>query len=182
MSQRAKIRAYIETMLKAGVDVGGRVFFARVEPLMMEEIPAVVFSFGGEEVTTDSGDNYQPTEYIRTLKMEVFIQTQTSWDHLDYLAAQVEKTISDDHMLAKLLPGYDPENFDCLCGGISLQSVNPYMLGKEGETPMYGQALTYNVPYKLDIFASKKYDNFDNFQFDIQNAAGVTVIAGEVDL
>lgn len=182
MSQRAKIRAYLETMLKAGVDVGNRVFFARVEPLMMEEIPAVVFSFGGEEVSIDNGDNYQPTEYIRTLKMEVFVQTQNGFDHLDYLGAQVEKTISDDHMLAKSLPGYTPENFNSLCSGISLQSVNPYMVNKEGETPMYGQALTFNVPYRDDLFASKKYDNFDSFEFDIQDAAGVTVIAGEVDL
>lgn len=180
--ERAKIRAYVETLLKNSVDVGDRVFFSRIDPMTQAEYPACVFTFTSESVTSYEGDKYHPQTYLRTLSLEVYVVTLNGWDHLDYLVDQIEKAIASDNMLAKLLPGYNPEDPDRLSAGISLDSQKPYLQGLEGETPFYGAELTFSVPYFQNVIGAKKYDSFESFVFDIQDGSGRTLIAGEVDL
>jgi len=185
MQQRKKIRDYIEAKLKAALPLGGRVFMHRPSPAMIEELPCAFAYFERENIEVLDGDKYNVDRYLRTLVLSVEVATYESLDHVDALAEHVEFLLFQDWFLGKDLTGWDSETTDGLCEGLSLSSCEPYEVVTESSATIYGQKLSFELPYVQDIRSTRKLKKFTGYEFDIVRPEGgvdPVLLSGEVQL
>lgn len=101
--KRAQIRRYITAALKESVDVGGKVYSCRPDPVFLEELPCVLVYYSDEGAETFIGDRYNQKTIERKLRVNVdiwsdqqlnpdvdFRANEDGEDFLDYLGWQVE--------------------------------------------------------------------------------------------
>lgn len=167
MHQRTRIKTYIVDMLKNAVDVGDKVFPNRPSPLFLNEAPCVLVYFGNETVDIESGDKYCAHEYERTVAVHTDILSVESEDHLDFLGEQIEHAFSNDWFLGRNLPGYSETNRIGLSRGITLAGVEPYDINTDSENTIYGQRLTWSVPYIYDNYSNEKLQTWEEYKFEI---------------
>lgn len=183
MHQRAQIRQYVVALLKARVSVGGNVFSNRTDAAQLEELPCVIVSFGGESAEIRCGDLGAIASYDRTLDMKIDVVTSDSEDALDQFAYEIERALFEDWTLERMSASFDPERPDGLTSGLSLTSTTPYTIDTEGEIPIYGLQLSWEVPYITDSTTLEKYEAFAGYKVEFTRTDGVTtdpvLIAGE---
>lgn len=174
MHHRTLLRNYVVEMLKASVDVGDKVFPNRPSRAFIEEAPCLMVYFGNESIEIESGDRYCAHEYNRNMQLKIDILSVEDEDHLDYLAEQIEHAFADDWFLGKGLEGFDADKPTGLSLGVTLSGVDPYSVDTDSELAIYGQTITFNVPYITDIYSDKKMTKFNEYYFEILRADGVT--------
>lgn len=187
MHQRAKIRNYVIALLKKKVSVGGRVFSNRPDPMRLEEFPAVLVGYTGESAEVRDGDRFGPETYGRNLDMLIGVSSTESEDALDQLVYEVERALFEDWTLEKELTGYDPNGESlALCGGLSLKSTVPYTIDSDGELPVYGAWLTWEVPYITSAATLEKFGAFESYSAELvktdDDLPDQILIAAEGDL
>ncbi len=184
---RAEIRRYAVELLKAGVDVGGRVYPNRPSPLFLEELPCVFVFFETEATGIMSGDQYHVREYQRDVQLVVCVvvegnrapgdvsdDDQRGDDFLDYMGHRIEQAFFNDRHFARLLPDFDPNtNLRGLTLGQRLVSTTPYEVDTESERRMLAQDLHWLIPYRTRGYIDKKYKSFEEYKVEITRV-GVT--------
>jgi len=187
MHNRGGIRKYLVDLLKAGVDVGGRVYSGRPSPRFLHQLPCIMISYGPEEIQVISGSEVSPKQYERRFRLNVDIIAQSTVedegsdpeandsaeDTLDELAGATEIALSDDWTLGKRLPNWNPEKGNGLSLGLRIMSTDPYNINNGEEPRMIAHRLTIEVPYETDAYLDKKYRNFAEYRVDI-NRPGYT--------
>ena len=182
--ERSSIRYYAAALLTKELQgVGDKIFMNRPNPVFLEELPCVLIYFEEENVEVISGDNEQPVEYQRNLRLSVDCwaeeqrrddledpnKNQSGEDYLDYLGEQIETIFADDFLFAKLLPGYDPNtNYDGLLMGMRILSVTPYDPNTEGDRKCIAQRLLFEMPYQTSFYKKeRKFKDFSEYLFQI---------------
>lgn len=173
MHHRTLLRKYIVAMLKANVDVDDKVFPNRQDRIFIAEAPCLLVYFGAEPVDIESGDRYCAHEYERNLQIKIDILSLEDEDHLDYLGEQIEQAFAEDWFLGRELEGFDASNPIGLSRGATLASIKPYDVDTDSESKVYGQTITYNVPYITDVYSDEKTTPFGEYKFEIRRTDGV---------
>ena len=191
MHNRGGIRKYLLDLLKAGVDVGGRVYSGRPAPRFLQNLPCILISYGPEEIKVISGSDVSPKQYERRFRLNVDIIAQstvdeeggdpeandTAEDELDELAGAAEIALSDDWTLGKRLPNWNPEEGNGLSLGLRIMSTDPYNIGTDEEPRIIAHRLTIEVPYETDAYLDKKFRNFGEYYMAINRVGydGTTI-------
>ncbi len=196
--ERMHIRHYVTELLKAKIDVGGRVFANRPSKVFADELPIVMVAFASENVAPWVGDARRATVQERELTLHVELLAEEppaanktnpnegceAEDTLDRLSDQVERTLFGDPFLEKNLPNYDPDRLDNegLATGLRLESVDAFDVNTRSEKRVVGQQLTFVLTYVKDVHAKKRLPNFATYSTRIVNSAdsAVTDAEGEV--
>lgn len=181
--KRTLIRKYIIALLKKHVDIGGRVYGNRPDPVFLDELPVCLVHFDNEPAEVLVGDRYSPTTYQRNAILNVdFMVDQTAEPKihpdqedeaetlLDFFSYQTEVALFEDETLARELPGYDPDDVKTHTGltlGMRLISTNPYNVDTESERRIVGQRLQVEIPYETNAYANKRLKTFKSFKADI---------------
>jgi len=164
---RKKIRDYIGSLLTNNVQTGGTVFIERPSPAFIEEVPCVFVYIDRERVEVRYGNKYNPKKYERTLSVCVEIVTFEGLNKIDEVAEEIENLFSYDFFLGRMDAEFDGSKVEGLSEGVSLESVEPYEKVTESMSTLYGQKLTFNVPYIQSLDSTKKFKNFKIGAFDI---------------
>lgn len=183
-SPRKEIRNYVVQLLQQKepngkthiIDVGGRVYAERENPVFKQEVPCVMVYFETEACDIFAGDKYNPREYMRklTLYVDIFVDAGIdpetpaadnceAEDKLDDLAWDIEQLIYEDHTLGQLLKDYDPRNGNGLLEGSHLVNVSPYLVNVAGERKLAAQRMEWALFYRTDAFVQKKQTIFKTF-------------------
>jgi len=184
--QRTVIRRYLVNLLKANIDVAGRVFPNRPSPLFLQELPCVLIHFGQEPAEVIAGDMYSPKQYQRNLRTNIDViteelidpdsllnESQKTEDKMDFLAWQIEQTIFDDWTLGRNLPDYDPEVPNGLTLGMRLVNTEPYIIDDKTERRILANRIQFETPYETDAYKLKRFKDFDEYDMKI-NRVGWT--------
>jgi hypothetical protein len=179
---RTAVREYAVDLVKNNVDVGGRVFANRPDPVFLSELPCALVYFSDEQNDIIGGDTMRPRVYQRNLRLNVDILVeeqlrpntnkalnQAAEDLCDKLADQCERAFFNDHLFAKSLPDYDANtnwNIGLLLGS-RLAATTPYNTDSDGETRIVAQRLQWELPYDTALQGDKKYKNFLSYKADI---------------
>ena len=177
MHLRTAVRKYAVELIKANVDVGERVFPNRPSPIFATETPCVLVYFAAEPMDIIVGDQYNPKEYKRNLRLNIdILDTETVnpaadinknsgvEDILDTLAWQIENAMADDYQFAKNLKGFNPNgNYESLLLGSRIVSTDPYNIDLSGEERIVAQRIQYELPYETPNYLDKKYPYFTDF-------------------
>lgn len=177
MHLRSAVRKYAIKLLKDNVDVGKKVFPNRPSPIFASEVPCILVYFAAEPTDIIVGDQYNPTEYKRNLRLNIDIlnvetvnpaadinENTGVEDILDTLAWEVENAMADDYQFAKNLKGYEPnKQYASLLLGSRIVSTDPYNIDLSGEERIVAQRIQYELPYETPNYLDKKYPYFTDY-------------------
>jgi len=174
MHKRRYIRDRVVKLLKTGIpilgtdplqymklDVGGRVYAQRPEPLFDTEYPIALVYFASETIRDISSAR---DKMDRTVDMNVdLVQMMREGidDELDRLAWQSEIILLADHTL-----GLDEVNW------IELRTVIPYQDNVDGEHPRGITRLTFAVDYWTEMYMPGTLNEFLSFGKEITAQIG----------
>jgi hypothetical protein len=167
-------------MLLDAVDVGGRVFAGRGNsPLLLNELPACMITFAGEDNKMIVGSEFKVKEYQRDLNLVVTLVAEenisdeintsnTAEDKLDYLAEQVERAFFDDWRLSKRLPqSADLHDGEGLSFGHRITSVASYDVDTEGDRRVVALDIRILIPYNSAGYSKAKLKDWLDYKADI---------------
>jgi hypothetical protein len=164
---RIQIRRRVSDRLKATVDVGGRVFTERPEPVFEGEMPVALVYYTNEAIVAV---NAAQDTYDRRLTMNVDLLHKVRQgidDFLDRLAWQVEQTMLEDTTLGDL-DGVD---------NVKLVSSVPLDPDADGEQVAGLTRLTFEIDYHSYVYVPNATDEFLNFgeKIDAPIGDGATI-------
>lgn len=160
MHPRRRIRHKAVELLKAGVDVGGRVYAQRPDPVFDTEYPLVLVYFNDDDV---DGVNAAQDTYDRALMLNVDIVhdvRENIDDILDDLAWQAFIT---------MLQSTDWGN---LIDNIKLTGETPYQKDLEGEQYRGVTRLKFKIEYDMQVFVPNSTAEFKRFGQEIRTPEG----------
>ena len=174
---RTAIRVYAWDMLKAAIDVGGKVYLNRPNPVLTYDCPFATIYFSTETTEVKEGDRYVPQLYERKLGLVIDVcdeqpvdpdKLQRVEDRLDLLARQVEREFSKDIFFQRRLDGYSNEITDPgLIAGLRLVSTIPDSLQLNNDRVLATQSLTFEITYTDEAFVEKKGGIFESYLMQI---------------
>jgi hypothetical protein len=150
---RIQIRRRVSDRLKAGVDVGGRVFTERPTPIFKGEMPVVLVYYVSESIVAV---NSAQDTYDRRLTMNVDLLHKVREgidDFLDKLAWQVEQVMLEDETMGSL------EGVD----NTKLVSSVPLDPDSDGEQIAGLTRLTFEIDYHSYVYVPNAVDEFLEF-------------------
>ena len=180
MHNRTPIRKYVRTLLRSKIpSINNRVWSGRPSPRYLDLLPCILISYGPEQVEVISGDEKSPKEYERRFRLQIDVLTRdcidpdvddwdpemndTAEDEADEIAGEVEKTLSDDWTLGRMLKTWNPEEGAGLSQGLRIISTDPYTIGSEMDPRALVQRITIEIPYTTPAYINKKYSTFKEY-------------------
>jgi len=151
MHPRKKIREHAVDLLKAGVDVGNRVYAQRPDPVFEDEYPLVFVYFMRDDV---SDVNAAQDTYERTCNLVVDIVHSVREeidDILDRLAWQVFVALLQD------------TQWDELIKNIKLTAETPYQNSIDAEQYRGVTRMEFAVEYDMQVYVPNATDEFLSF-------------------
>ena len=152
---RARIRKHVVDLLKVGVDIGGRVFASRPNPVWLtQEMPLILVYF---EVENNDEEDKNPPKIKRTLRLNVEVLhsgkvEECIDDYLDDRAYEVENTLFVD------------ENWIVVeIEDLRLVTTLAYTPQHEGQNIISATKMTFEIDYYTLKGEYSTYDEFLRF-------------------
>ena len=160
MHPRKNIRHKAVELLKAGVDVGERVYAQRPDPVWETEFPLVFVYFMRDDV---SDVNSAQDKYERNCNLVVDIAhnlRDNIDDELDRLAWQVFIILLQD------------TNWGDLIKNIKLTAETPYQTSIDGDQYTGVTRMEFAVTYDMDVYVPNAADEFLSFGEKVEAPIG----------
>lgn len=170
--RRQEIRHKILDILQAGLDVGGRVFSQRPEPLFKTELPCALVFYNPEQVNDISSNRSQ---YVRTLSISVDIiqegrENMALDDELDKLSSQAENLLLIDPHL-----GLEYVNHIQYAGTV------PYNNNTESDHHIGAHRLSFDIQYNTKVETPDLPGQLDEFKRFGEKAVGQIGSGAEIE-
>ncbi len=166
MHKRKEIRKFVSELLATAVDVGTRIYPHRPDPVFQVELPAVLIDFG-IEVT----DHEETAPRIYNRKMPLIIDVQSVFtlesveETFDKYLTQIENALVRDREMGGLV-------FE-----VSLLSISQLQINPEGDIPVGGQRLIFEIEYESPIpLDSNDFGDFKTAATTWKNENGVLLV------
>lgn len=171
---RIVIRNKVKELLKASVDVAGRVFCSRPKSVFLTELPCVLIYFNEEN---ESAESSAPRIYKRdlTLVIELVHSLESERDNalddfLDSRAFEVEAIMLQDRFIG--LRGIVED-----CQFTRTENMN---IEIDGADDIASTKLMFSITYRTDAFYGGRLDEFLKFLTDYNEPNGLTLAQDSV--
>lgn len=165
---RARIRKNVVDVLKAGVDIGNRVFASRPNPVWLtQEMPLCLVYF---EVENNDEEDTNPPKIKRTLRLNVEVLHSGKVedcidDYLDDRAYEIENAL------------FIEENWTAVeIEDLRLMTTIPYTPQHEGQNIISATKLSFEIDYYTKKGEYSSYDEFLRFTNTINTTDGATTV------
>ena len=166
MHPRTRIRRFATTLLKAGVDVGGRVYPQRPDPIFDTEYPLVLVYFNDDDV---SAVNAAQDTYDRDLTLFV--------DIVHDVRKNIDDILDDLAWQSLMVLLKDTQWGGCI-NNIKLTGETPYQQNLEGDQYRGVTRLKFKVEYDMQVHAGSVTAEFLRFGEKIDAPIGDGAVAG----
>lgn len=160
MHPRKRIRLKAVELLKAGVNVGGRVYSQRPDPIFDTEYPLVLVYFSDDDV--DAVNTAQDTyDRVLTLHVDIVHDVRENIDDIiDDLAWQAFIALLQD------------TGWNGLIDNIKLTGESPYQNNLDGEQYRGLTRLKFKIEYDMQVFVPNSTAEFKRFGQEIHTPDG----------